>query len=209
MLRASLLEGEFVPGEAISEPVLASRFNVSRGPVREALLLLSEEGLLTHIPNRGFFVLQLTDQDRVLIDAVRLPLEVLALIEARSRVQPEHIAELEQVRDKMLEAFLVKDMNTWSVKDQLFHSKIWELAANPWLVSAMKRIMVPYFAFSAAYKLKNPNLSYELMSERHNLYIEYLKGTTSWSAEECVRFHLGEDPIPNNCRASSEAIASE
>src|SRR6516225_882520 len=108
MLRASLLEGEFVPGEAISEPVLASRFNVSRGPVREALLLLSEEGLLTHIPNRGFFVLQLTDQDRVLIDAVRLPLEVLALIEARSRVQPEHIAELEQVRDKMLEAFLVK-----------------------------------------------------------------------------------------------------
>ena len=208
MLRASLLEGEFVPGEAISEPVLASRFKVSRGPVREALLLLSEEGLLTHIPNRGFFVLQLTERDRELIDTVRLPLETLALCEARNRVQPEHIAELEQIQDKMLEAFSMKDMNTWTVQDQLFHSRIWEVAGNPWLVSAMRRIMTPYFAFSMAYKLKDPNLSYELMSERHCLYIEYLKGTSGKSAEECVRFHLGEDPIRDSCRALPEATAN-
>jgi len=92
----------------------------------------------------------------------------------------------------MLESFRAKDMNTWGTLDQAFHTKIWELGGNPWLVSALRRIMAPYFAFSMAYKVNNPNLTYALMHERHNLYIDYLRGMTSKSAEECVRFHLGE-----------------
>lgn len=192
VLRSSLLAGVFSPGEALSEPELASQLKVSRGPVREALLVLAEEGMVTHIPNRGFFVLQLTHGDVELIDKVRFPLEVLALSEARKRANSEKIAELQYIRDKMLESFRAKDMNTWTMLDQAFHTKIWELGGNPWLVSALRRIMSPYFVFSMAYKVSAPDLTYDLMRERHDLYVDYLKGATAKSADECVRFHLGE-----------------
>lgn len=52
-IRAELLLGKFKAGVAMREIPLAERFNVSRGPVRDALLQLSQEGLLEFTPNRG------------------------------------------------------------------------------------------------------------------------------------------------------------
>ena len=52
-IRAELLLGKFEVGEAMREIPLAERFNVSRGPIRDALLQLSQEGLLEFTPNRG------------------------------------------------------------------------------------------------------------------------------------------------------------
>ena len=46
-VRAALREGHLKPGENISEVALATKFQVSRGPIREALLVLVEEGLLS------------------------------------------------------------------------------------------------------------------------------------------------------------------
>ena len=50
--------------------------NVSRGPVREALLVLAQEGLVSHSQNYGFSVLEFNEQDRTEVQQVRLPLEV-------------------------------------------------------------------------------------------------------------------------------------
>ena len=46
-LRRTLLEGRFQPGENLSEVAIAAEFHISRGPVREAMLVLAAEGLLT------------------------------------------------------------------------------------------------------------------------------------------------------------------
>ena len=62
-IRQALLEGQFSPGENLSEVSLAREMNVSRGPVREALLVLAQEGLITHSQNYGFSVLGFTDED--------------------------------------------------------------------------------------------------------------------------------------------------
>src|SRR5512132_2316003 len=82
-LRRALLEGKFQPGEDLSEVALAQQLEISRGPVREALLVLAQEGLLVHRQNRGFSVLEFTDEDRKAINDVRLPLEARALELAR------------------------------------------------------------------------------------------------------------------------------
>ena len=78
-IRRALLEGRFRPGQPLSEVALASEMNVSRGPVREALLVLAQEGLVSHSQNYGFSVLEFNEQDRTEVQQVRLPLEVLAL----------------------------------------------------------------------------------------------------------------------------------
>jgi DNA-binding GntR family transcriptional regulator len=74
-LRDLLFSGEVAPGEALREIGLAEGFHVARSTVREALQLLSAEGLVTRFPNRGVVVTELTSQDIGDIFGARLVLE--------------------------------------------------------------------------------------------------------------------------------------
>ncbi|MBT2596970.1 GntR family transcriptional regulator [Arthrobacter sp. ISL-72] len=77
-LREQIIQGTFRPGEQVNESVLASQLRTSRGPVREALQRLSQEGLLVSHRNRGVFVLELSADDVKEIYAVREAVESAA-----------------------------------------------------------------------------------------------------------------------------------
>lgn len=74
-LRSMLFAGDLTPGEPLREVALAEAFGVSRSTVREALALLTSEGLLTRAPNRGVTVTALTEVDIAEIFEARLLLE--------------------------------------------------------------------------------------------------------------------------------------
>ncbi|WGW11302.1 GntR family transcriptional regulator [Saxibacter everestensis] len=78
-LRERIVDGSFSPGEQVTEAQLAAKLRVSRGPVREALQRLSQEGLLVSHRNRGVFVLELTPHDVREIYAARQAIELSAL----------------------------------------------------------------------------------------------------------------------------------
>jgi DNA-binding GntR family transcriptional regulator len=79
-VRSGILSGEFEPGARIVEETLCARLGTSRAPVREALRLLAQEGLIEHLPRRGFRV------------SVWSPTDVLQLFELR-RVLERHAVE--------------------------------------------------------------------------------------------------------------------
>src|SRR5262245_2071371 len=58
-----IVDGEFAPNQRINENALAQRLGVSRGPIREACSALAALGLIQVIPNRGFFVRELSEQE--------------------------------------------------------------------------------------------------------------------------------------------------
>ena len=78
-LRTSIVNGSLDPGSQLSEVELANSFGVSRGPVREALQRLVQEGLLLSEPHRGVFIPVLTDDDILDIYLAREALESAAL----------------------------------------------------------------------------------------------------------------------------------
>lgn len=78
-LRTSIVDGSLKPGSQLSEVELARTFGVSRGPVREALQRLVQEGLLLSEPHRGVFIPVLTDEDVVDIYLAREALESAAV----------------------------------------------------------------------------------------------------------------------------------
>jgi DNA-binding GntR family transcriptional regulator len=82
LLRQAILKGDFAPGERLREVEIAARHQVSRGPVREALLQLEQEGLVLLRRNRGAVVARLSRTDLEEVYSLRLALERLAVARA-------------------------------------------------------------------------------------------------------------------------------
>jgi len=76
-LRSAILAGDFAPGERLREVILSERLQVSRTPIRAALQALAGEGLLVHIPNRGYHVREYSVDDIVQAYEIRAALEGL------------------------------------------------------------------------------------------------------------------------------------
>lgn len=190
-VRSALREGHLKPGENISEVALANQFEVSRGPIREALLVLVEEGLLTHSPNRGFSVIDLSAEDKEHIAELRLLLESRALERGRERVTPADLKRLGDMKDELVSLFKDSERPARDAMEIAFHGYVWELSGNPWLVNALKRTMMPLFLFGRYLGISRASMDVALADQQHQLYIDYLAGKTNRTAEQCVRFHLG------------------
>lgn len=77
-LRSAILKGELLPGSQVTEQSLAEQFGVSRGPLREAMRQLIDEGLLVTVPYTGTHVIDLSVEDVREIYSMRVNLEIFA-----------------------------------------------------------------------------------------------------------------------------------
>jgi len=91
----AIVEGQIAPGSKISEPELAKRFQVSRGPLREALMRIEGLGLIERIPHVGARVIQFSSEKLVELYAVREALEGMAARLAARNITEIEIAGLE------------------------------------------------------------------------------------------------------------------
>ena len=94
-LRLAIIAGRFAPGERLIESVLSTELGTSRGPVREALRQLENEGLVMSFPYRGAVVLGVSDDEvhEVLIP-IRLTLERSSFARALEKMTDDDFAEL-------------------------------------------------------------------------------------------------------------------
>jgi DNA-binding GntR family transcriptional regulator len=106
-LRAAILSGQIAPGAPVVETALAGQFQVSRGPLREALRQLVEEGLLVTVPYTGTHVISLSVEDVREIHSMRVTLECFAFEQAwdkrdiafRAELQRRHAALVATIDD--------------------------------------------------------------------------------------------------------------
>jgi len=121
-LREAVMSGSLAQGSQVGEVMLAGQFGVSRGPVREAMQRLVQEGLLRSIPHRGIFVVELTEADvRDIYDA-RLAVESAAVLAIMRRPDVEKVARrLDTVVARMAAAAERGDGAALSRGDLAFH----------------------------------------------------------------------------------------
>ena len=140
VLRDEIINLRLKPGEKIHVDRLAERFGVSRTPVREALSLLVEEGLVELAPRVGFFVIRLSARDVEEISDVRKMIELYALDQALAHMTDEEIDALEQ---ELLEAMrLPRDQRpgVFDRVDRRFHMRLIERSGNLRLQQLAERI---------------------------------------------------------------------
>ena len=136
-LREQIVQGMFRPGEQINESVLASQLNTSRGPVREALQRLCQEGILVSRRNRGVFVLELAIDDIREIYAVREAVETTAadaLLDAGQEQVDGTCQVLTSVIENMAKQVAVSDWQAIARLDMEFHTAFVSGAGNTRLI---------------------------------------------------------------------------
>jgi len=131
-IRSNIIEGVLPPGSQLNEVELAGAFGVSRGPVREAMQRLIQEGLLRSEPHRGVFVPTMTPEDVDDIYLVREAIETTAVrrIAGTSRA-PSAYKSLDKIVRAMEAAEKADDWNTVASRDLDFHSALVAAAESP------------------------------------------------------------------------------
>jgi DNA-binding GntR family transcriptional regulator len=129
-VRAEIVSGRAGAGTIYSVPGLASMLGVSTTPVREALLELSQVGLVTPLRNRGFMVEAATLKDLEDLFAVRVQLERFAL-EMVARARLTDVGPLRTLADAVAEAVRAEDVGSYIEGDRRFHEALVARANNP------------------------------------------------------------------------------
>lgn len=132
-LRERIIDRSFGPGDQINEAQVAGQLNVSRGPVREALHRLVQEGLLISRPNRGVFVRELSPHDVAEVFEAREVIECAATENIVSKDQSYRDAladQLDAIADRMREPLEAGDLSNLSRIDLEFHQTLVDAGSN-------------------------------------------------------------------------------
>ena len=133
-LRSMVLTGRIAPGTQMNEVELATRFGTSRGPIREAVQRLVEEGLLVGEAHRGVWLRQLSRADMEDLYFARAVIERTACVRVLERgPSAALLANLQQALADMAYALDTEDWSAAAASDLRFHTLIVDAAASPLL----------------------------------------------------------------------------
>ncbi|MBS0340994.1 MAG: GntR family transcriptional regulator [Proteobacteria bacterium] len=187
-LREEIFAGRLPPGSFVDEAALCARLEISRTPLREALKVLTAEGLLRHEPRRGCFVNEVTQRDLDEIFPVIALLEGRCAYEAAAKANDADIAALAVLHDKLERHAKAHRINEYYATNYAIHEAIILLADNRWLaqvIADLRKIL----KLARLQQLRAPGRLEQSLSE-HLAVFAALKARDSEGAEAAMRTHL-------------------
>jgi DNA-binding GntR family transcriptional regulator len=187
-LRERIFGGRLGPGSFLDEVALAEELKISRTPLREALKVLTAEGLVRHEPRRGCFVAEVTEQDLDEIFPVIALLEGRCAFEAAQHASDADLAALEALHDKLTRHAKAKRINEYYEANFAIHEAIITLANNRWLaqvIGDLRKIV----KLARLQQLHAPGRLDQSLSE-HLAVFAALKARDAEGAEAAMRTHL-------------------
>lgn len=187
-LREEIFAGTLAPGSFIDEVALCERLQISRTPLREALKVLTAEGLARHEPRRGCFVNEVTEQDLDEIFPVIALLEGRCAFEAARNASDADLAVLASLHEQLQAHAEAKRIVDYYQTNFAIHEAIITLANNRWLaqvIADLRKIL----KLARLQQLHAPGRLAQSLSE-HLAVFAALKARDSEGAEAAMRTHL-------------------
>ena len=159
-LRLAILAGDIPPGAPLVEQALSQRFDVSRGPLREALRQLIEEGLVVTVPYTGTHVAPLSVEDVQEIYSLRTALETFAFEQVWARRDAGFRAELRRRNDALLATIDAGDDRASISAELELHGLVYEASEHRLLQNAWHglrgRLQLYWAAHHRAHRRRGP-----------------------------------------------------
>ena len=187
-LRERIFAGELPPGTFLDEVRLAEQMSISRTPLREALKVLTAEGLVRHEPRRGCFVNEVTEQDLDEIFPVIGLLEGRCAYEAAQHASDADIEALEALHQKLAKHAKARRINEYYEANFAIHEAIIRLAGNRWLATVIADLR-KILRLARLQQLHAPGRLDQSLSE-HLAVFAALKARDAEGAEAAMRTHL-------------------
>ena len=187
-LREAILDGEIAPGSPLVETALAEQFSVSRGPLREALRQLIEEGLLVTVPYTGTTVISLSVADVREIYSMRITLERFAFEQAWPRRDAAFERELRRRNDALLARIDAGDDAGAILAELDFHGFVYEASGHHLLqrawASLRGRLQLYWAAHHRAHGIRGPR------RDSHDDYVRIALGDDLQAMLDEVSAHM-------------------
>lgn len=188
LLKSAIFSGELKPGATLVEARLATRFGVSRGPLREAIQALTDQGLVTSEPFGGSQVVSLTPKDVNELFGVRAALEMFAFEQVWSKREEAFYAEMKGRHAALLQAIDNGDDAAAIVAELYLHSYVYEATGNRLLLHMWRslegRLQLYWAAHHYVHGRRGP------LREGHDAYVLLACGTDLAAMLSEVRLHI-------------------
>jgi GntR family transcriptional regulator, rspAB operon transcriptional repressor len=185
-IREAILDGKLEPGTTMSQVMLADELGVSRTPLREALRMLQNEGLIESEPNRRVRVSEVSLADIEELYTIRVPLEVNALRLSMPAFTPEDIARLEGFMAEMAHFAEQEDYGRWHVPHRAFHAALTERAGPRY-----EALLMQLFDHAERYRRIHVGRSFsERTTAEHRAIVDAVKAGDADNAAACLARHL-------------------
>jgi DNA-binding GntR family transcriptional regulator len=169
-LRHAIHAGKLRPRQRIIEEDLADELQVSRGPVREALLRLERDGLVVTTSRRGTFIRDISLAEIGVIFRMRAKLEGLCVRYMRENSSTDSTALLSRPLTKLKKAAAKNSEEQFFNADMELHRTIWKAANQPLLYRTLNLLMNPYiFIIARAYSSRIP------LANRRDSHEQYVR----------------------------------
>ena len=168
-LRTDILQGKLKPGEKLTEQRICQEYVVSRTPVREAFQKLENDGLIETIPNRGAFVVGVSDRDISDMYELRRAYEELAVRWAIERITEEEFEQLKEAYEFMEFYTMKKDIPKMLNINMQFHQIIYNAAHNRMLLHTLTNFQV-YTKQRRGEKTYADNYLEEVLAEHQEIF---------------------------------------
>ena len=189
-LRQAIWDRQLQPGVRLREEEVAEALNVSRGPVREALMQLEYEGLVIRERNRGATVARLSLEDLNEVYSLRKAMEMLAL---RLTIQNHSAAHMEQLDAVLRDMAAVLDEPVTEQQaadlDVRFHEIIFEASQHKRLHHFWTVLKQQIYVFLLTRNVANPDFR-EYMLPGHQAIADAIRNRDEATATRLLREHL-------------------
>ena len=185
-----LQQGSFLPGDKLTTESLARRYDVSRTPVREALIRLEREGVVDATANSGYEIRTPTLDELCDMYEIREALEGLAVAKlAENGASPELIAELRGCCDRRRHAANLDEMDTG---DRQFHALICDSCGSETLQALVHNYLVLSTVFNVTrYLLKDrPNFNRHDIDLEHERIVDAIEAGNPKLARKLLAEHI-------------------
>ncbi|MFI8750957.1 GntR family transcriptional regulator [Vreelandella lionensis] len=191
VLRQSIIQMVLAPGRALSEKEIADTFSVSRQPVREAFIRLSEAGLVEVKPQRGTYVVKISQQAVLEARFVREAIEVAVVkLAAKKGIEPSVLKELHDLLERQRRCLEPHDYDRFYHLDEAFHRT---LSLGVRQQAAWKVIEEVRAQLDRVRYLSVPHSTpLERLVDQHNHIIAAIEARDVKRAEEAMMLHLRE-----------------